>query len=155
MEKERLLFVSSDELFKKGKRKICVFADGLTKEEQNSVTQFLKKNYSEDKIDFLFSSIRESILHENINLYPSLKEFGNIINYEFLRLLMCDEVWIFNDGYNYIFNGRLDSKIKLFDKPVYFLYRDENDMKWKFYLKRDIVYDENNDDIIENLYLIC
>ena len=155
MEKERLLFVSSDELFKQGKRKICVFADGLTKEEQNSVTEFLKKNYSEDKIDFLFSSIRESILHENINLYPSLKEFENIINYEFLRLLMCDEVWIFNDGYNYIFNGRLDSKIKLFDKPVYFLYRDENDMKWKFYLKRDIVYDENNDDIIENLYLIC
>ena len=72
---------------------------------------------------------------------------------EFFNIMLCDEVWIFDNGYdNYPVGGRLDERLRDLGVSVKFLCRVDN--TWDFYAGRDSSYNEESDKIVDDYYLI-
>ena len=74
---------------------------------------------------------------------------------ELTNILLCDEVWIFDNGYdNYKLNGRLDNALKSLEKPVKFLAKTSDSKTWDFYKGRDMVRNANNESQEDYYYIV-
>lgn len=100
----------------------------------------------------------KNILHDNTNFYKPYVPKNNWtgwVSVELTNILLCDEVWIFDNGYdNYKLNGRLDNALKSLEKPVKFLAKTSDSKTWDFYKGRDMVRNAN-DELQEDYYYIA
>lgn len=93
-------------------------------------------------------------MHENLEFYKIAKVMHKKpVCIEFFNIMLCDEVWIFDNGYdNYPVGGRLDERLRDLGVSVKFLCRVDN--TWDFYAGRDSSYNEESDKIVDDYYLI-
>lgn len=67
---------------------------------------------------------------------------------EFLQLLIADEIWVFDNGYdNFKQNGRLDKLFEYNEKSVKFLCMSPDGTNWDFYCGNDYVTAGDEDKI--------
>lgn len=160
MQRELSFIMTTEELFGDKPKQIAIFMEGLTENEKINAFRFLNELQEQGRIksfDTFVSKYNMNIgyiLHSNINDYNCETETSNSI-LEMLRLLLVDEVWVFDIGYgNYELDGRLDKIIKKHMLPVRFLERTLDNTSWGFYKGRDIVLDNTTKEVIEDFYMI-
>lgn len=145
-----------EERIRNNVKNIAFYADNLTKEDCILVDLFLKSADKKYGVNYHICEVRNT-LHNNTDFYKSYMPKNNWtgwISVELTNLLLCDEVWIFDNGYdNYKLNGRLDNVIKSLKKPVKFLAKTSDGKSWDFYKGRDMVRNAN-DELQENYYYI-
>lgn len=136
-------------------RHIAFYADNLTKDEALTVNNFLKEASYKYNINYHICNI-QNILHDNTNFYAAYAPKKNCIGWmavELTNILFCDEVWIFDNGYdNYELNSRLDNVLTQCKKTVRFLAKTPDNKSWDFYKVRNVIHDSNNN--IQNNYCL-
>lgn len=135
---------------------IAIYADNLSKEDAKSVAAFMKDAVATYGIhDCVGKTGVKNVLHNQLSFYEKLALQNTDEGYlfvEFANLLLCDEVWIFDNGCdNYAIGGRLDECLRDFEKPIRFLAKTDD--SWNFYQGRSVIRDENGD-LQDNYYLI-
>lgn len=148
-------FVTEDDIFKNGVLSIAVFLDGLTQIELNSAFQFLQEKEIDGKIQPVIRTIHAD--EGNIKFGMTVKnntisETAKIL--ENIKIAVANEIWVFDDGYHYEFNGNLDKRLLNAEKTVRFL-RRENNNNWYFYKTREIIWNEDMDDIEIRWHEMC
>lgn len=145
-----------EERIRNNVRNIAFYADNLTKKDCILVDSFLKSAEKKYDINYHICEVK-NILHDNTNFYkPYVKKnnWTGWVSVELTNILLCDEVWIFDNGYdNYKLNGRLDNALKSLEKPVKFLAKTSDSKTWDFYKGRDMVRNAN-DELQEDYYYI-
>lgn len=148
-------FVEKKEIVKEIKNKrIAIYADNLSKEDSLLVQKFMKNVVKQYDINSTIKKTgKTNILHNHLPFYapaPVKEELCLIM--EFMNILACDEIWIFDNGYhNYERGGRLDERLRDLEKPVKFLYKTDD--SWDFYQGRETYYNES-DELEDDYYLI-
>lgn len=137
-------------------KNIAIYADNLSKEDAKSVAAFMKDAVVTYGVnDCVGKTGVKNVLHNQLSFYKKLALQNTDEGYsfvEFANLLLCDEVWVFDNGYdNYAIGGRLDERLRDFEKPIRFLAKTEE--SWDFYQGRSMVRDENGD-LQDDYYLI-
>lgn len=100
-----------------------------------------------------------NVLHDNPKFYKmyASKENGRCPGWmavELTNVLLCDEVWVFDNGYdNYRLDGRLDNVLMNCKKTVRFLYKTPNGSSWDFYKCREVTYGSKNE-VMNDYYLV-
>lgn len=137
-------------------KSVAIYADNLSKEDAKSVAAFMKDAVAAYGIhDCVGKTGVKNVLHNQLSFYEKLALQNTDEGYlfvEFANLLLGDEVWVFDNGYdNYAIGGRLDERLRDFEKPIRFLAKTGD--SWDFYQGRSIVRDKNGD-LQDNYYLI-
>ena len=137
-------FVEKKEIVKEIKNKrIAIYADNLSKEDSLLVQKFMKDAAKQYDVNSTIKKTgKTNILHNYLPFYASapVKEELCLIM-EFMNILACDEIWIFDNGYhNYERGGRLDERLRDLEKPVKFLCKTDD--SWDFYQGRETHYNE-------------
>lgn len=159
MKKEMKVFVEKkDVIARLGNevKSVAIYADNLSKEDAKSVAAFMKNAVATYDIhDCVGKTGVKNVLHNQLSFYEKLALQNTDEGYlfvEFANLLLCDEVWVFDNGYdNYVIGGRLDERLRDFERPIRFLAKTDD--SWDFYQGRSMVRDENGD-LQDNYYLI-
>ena len=159
MKKEMKVFVEKKEVFAgfgNEVKNIAIYADNLSKDDAKSVAAFMKDAVVTYGIsDYVGKTGVKNVLHNQLSFYKKLALQNTDEGYlfvEFANLLLCDEVWVFDNGYdNYAIGGRLDERLRDFEKPIRFLAKTDD--SWDFYQGRSMVRDEDGD-LYDNYYLI-
>ena len=137
-------------------KSVAIYADNLSKEDAKSVAAFMRNVVATyDISDCVDKTGVKNVLHNQLSFYKKLALQDTDEGYlfvEFANLLLCDEVWVFDNGYdNYAIGGRLDERLRDFEKPIRFLAKTDD--SWDFYQGRSTVYDENGE-LQDEYYLI-
>ena len=149
-------FVEKKEIVKEIKnKKIAIYADNLSKEDSLLVQKFMKDAVKHYDLNMTIKRTgKTNILHNHLPFYapvPVKEEPCLII--EFMNISVCDEIWIFDNGYhNYERGGRLDERLRDLEKPVKFLCKTDD--SWDFYQGRETHYNEASDELEDDYYLI-
>lgn len=148
-------FVEKKEIVKEIKNKrIAIYADNLSKEDSLLVQKFMKDAAKQYDVNSTIKKTgKTNILHNHLPFYVPVpvKEKPCLI-IEFMNILACDEIWIFDNGYhNYERGGRLDERLRDLEKPVKFLCKTDD--SWDFYQGRETHYNEA-DELEDDYYLI-
>lgn len=159
MKKEMKVFVEKkDVIARLGNevKNVAIYADNLAKDDAKSVAVFMKDAVSTYDInDCVGKTGVKNVLHNQLSFYEKLALQNTNEGYlfvEFANLLLCDEVWIFDNGYdNYVIGGRLDERLRDFEKPIRFLAKTND--SWDFYQGRSMIRDVNGN-LQDNYYLI-
>lgn len=136
---------------------VAIYADNLSKDDCKSVAAFMKQMTDTYAInDCVGKTGIKNVLHDRLLFYeklaPTPDETGCLFA-EFTNLVMCDEVWVFDNGYdNYNRQGRLDTRLSNLQKPVRFLAKTP-DGNWEFYQGRITVLED--EDLIDRYYLVA
>lgn len=133
---------------------VAIYADNLDEKIAATIKPFME-SMAEYGVDCHFGSSKSwNVLHDNLNFYRMTKVMKEkAICIEFLNILMCDEVWIFDNGYdNYLVGGRLDERLRDLGISIKFLCQTEG--TWDFYMGRKSSYDENADEVVDDYYMI-
>lgn len=133
---------------------VAIYADNLDEKVALTVKPFVE-SMMKHGVDCYFGPSKSwNVLHENLEFYKMAKIMHKKpVHIEFLNIMLCDEVWIFDNGYdNYPVGGRLDGRLRDLGVSVKFLCR-VNDA-WDFYAGRDSSYDKESDKIVDDYYLI-
>ena len=133
---------------------VAIYADNLDEKIAATIKPFVE-SMAVYGVDSHFGSSKSwNVLHDNLNFYKMAKVMKEKpVCVEFLNILMCDEVWIFDNGYdNYPVGGRLDERLRDLGISVKFLCQTEG--TWDFYMGRESSYDENADEVVDDYYLI-
>lgn len=164
MKEERMnfkVFVEKKEVlarFGNEVKNVAIYADNLSKDDAKSVATFMKDIVATYDInDCVGKTGMKNVLHNQLSFYKNLALQNTDEGYlfvEFANLLLCDEIWVFDNGYdNYVIGSRLDERLRDFEKPIRFLAKTSDDDLWDFYQGRSMVRDENSD-LQDNYYLI-
>lgn len=137
-------------------KNIAIYADNLSKEDAKSVAAFMKDAVVTYGVnDCVGKTDVKNVLHNQLSFYEKLALQNTDEGYlfvEFANLLLCDDVWVFDNGYdNYAIGGRLDERLRSFEKSIRFLAK--NNDSWDFYQGCSMVRDENGD-LQDEYYLI-
>lgn len=162
MKEERMnfkVFVEKKDVFARfgnEVKNIAIYADNLSKDDAKSVAAFMKDAVTTYGInDCVGKTGVKNVLHNQLSFYEKLALQNTDEGYlfvEFANLLLCDEIWVFDNGYdNYAICGRLDERLRDFEKPIRFLAKTGD--SWDFYQGRSIEHDENGE-LQDNYYLI-
>lgn len=133
---------------------VAIYADNLDEKIASTIKPFIE-SMAEYGVDCHFGLSKSwNVLHNNLDFYKMAKVIKEKpVCVEFLNILMCDEVWIFDNGYdNYLIGGRLDERLRDLGISVKFLYQTED--TWDFYMGRESSYDENTDEVVDDYYMI-
>lgn len=133
---------------------VAIYADNLDEKIAETIKPFVE-SMMKHGVDCYFGPSKSwNVLHENLEFYKLAKVMHKKpVCIEFFNILLCDEVWIFDNGYNnYLVGGRLDERLRDLGVGVKFLCR-VNDT-WDFYAGRDSSYDKESDEIVDDYYLI-
>lgn len=153
-----------------GPIKVAIYADGINDKEQlDAVNSFLSKYRDKELINDMIDIKKLEIhktnaLHECIQGYikqpkrtPNRKTDEDFLIIcqllEKLQIAECDEVWIFNNGDNFIDFGRLDKLLNALHVPVKFLQYCYTDKIWDFYKGREYIEDSGR--LVFHEYLIA
>ena len=133
---------------------VAIYADNLDEKIAETIKPFVE-SMMEYGVDCYFGPSKSwNVLHENLEFYKMAKVMHKKpVCIEFFNIVLCDEVWVFDNGYdNYPVGGRLDERLRDLDVSVKFLCR-ANDT-WDFYAGRDSSYNKESDEIVDDYYLI-
>lgn len=150
-------FVNKSEIMKEfgtTVKHVAIYADNLDEKVEVTVKPFVE-SMMKHGVDCYFGPSKSwNVLHENLEFYKMAKMMNKKpVCIEFFNIMLCDEVWIFDNGYdNYPVGGRLDERLRDMGVSVKFLCRVDN--TWDFYAGRDSSYDEESDKIVDDYYLI-
>lgn len=150
-------FVNKSEIMKEfgtTVKHVAIYADNLDEKIAETVKPFVE-NMMKYGVDCYFGPSKSwNVLHENLEFYKMAKVMHKKpVCIEFFNIMLCDEVWIFDNGYdNYPVGGRLDERLRDLGVSVKFLCRVDN--TWDFYAGRDSSYNEESDKIVDDYYLI-
>ena len=139
-------FVEKQEVLERlGKevKNVAIYADNLSAEQTKSVAGFMKRMTDTYDINDRFCKLFSNTLHNQLDFYQrgddtvSKEDCKKI---EFFQILIADEVWVFDNGYdNFTQNGRLDKRLEAFGKSVKFLCASPDGKDWDFYCGNDYV----------------
>lgn len=132
-------------------KNVAIYADNLSKEQAKSVAKFIKSMVEKYPISDKFGDLFPNVLHENLNFYGPKNSPVNpddVKKMEFFQLLIADEIWVFDNGYdNFTQNGRLDKLFEHNAKSVKFLCMSPDGNEWDFYCGNDYVTTDDDDNI--------
>lgn len=132
-------------------KNVAIYADNLSKEQAKSVAKFMKSMTEKYPISDKFGNLFPNVLHENLNFYGPKNSHVNpddVKKMEFFQLLIADEIWVFDNGYdNFTQNGRLDKLFEHNAKSVKFLCMSPDGNDWDFYCGNDYVTAGDEDNI--------
>ena len=132
-------------------KNVAIYADNLSKEQAKSVAKFMKSMVEKYPISDKFGKLFPNVLHENLNFYGPKNSPVNpddVKKMEFFQLLISDEIWVFDNGYdNFTQNGRLDKLFEHHTKSVKFLCMSPDGNDWDFYCGNDYVVSGDEDNI--------
>lgn len=141
---------------------VAFYADNLSKNGCKSVSRFLQMASKKYEVDYHIEGNVQNILHDNTDFYKpyipkkcdnECKDDIGWMAVELTNIMRCDEVWVFDNGYdNFKLNGRLDKVLTSFKKPVRFLCMAPDGNSWDFYKGRDVVNGKNNE--LQNDYYL-
>ena len=133
---------------------VAIYADNLAEQIVVTIKPFVE-SMMKYGVDCYFGPSKSwNVLHENLEFYKMAKVMNKKpVCIEFFNIMLCDEVWIFDNGYsNYPIGGRLDERLRDLGVSVKFLCRVDN--TWDFYAGRDSSYDEESDELVDDYYMI-
>ena len=140
-------------------KNVAIYADNLSAEQAKSVATFMKSIKTKYPISYKFGKLFPNVLHENLSFYGPKNETINpddVKKMEFFQLLIADEIWVFDNGYdNFTQNGRLDKLFESNEKSVKFLCMSPDGTNWDFYCGNDyMVSDDKNEIECYSYYIV-
>lgn len=139
-------FVEKQEVLERlGKevKNVAIYADNLSFEQAKSVAAFMKRMTETYDVSDKFGKLFPNTLHNQLEFYKrgdDAMSKDDCKKIEFFQLLIADEVWVFDNGYdNFTQNGRLDKRLEASGKSVKFLCASPDGKDWDFYCGNDYV----------------
>ena len=155
------IFVEKQEVLerlRKEVKNVAIYADNLSSDQAKSVAAFMKRMTGKYGISDKFGKLLPNTLHNQLDFYKRGSDTvseDSCKQIEFLQLLIADEIWVFDNGYdNFAPNGRLAKKIEEFGTPVKFLCASSDGKEWEFYRGETYVTDNEGKMECHDYYIV-